>query len=431
MHQQPSLRYGGGAQGFYTCPSSALFVSSPNPQTNKIAIIMLTRKPVLAPKSNLPPTLKVPCVLQVNGNPFGGKSLGITTSIATSLLALRSPDKESFLGFIIEFPLPTDRIGFGQCHHIDFSTRKSSPSNTWELTVKFPRDDININYRAASDEETARYPAGKKHMTWVDVFLGNNAPVSVQGFGMPYSNPGHPAEDWLRYTASTTVIGGLSLLDIIQQRHFSFLAAQPEKTMMARWSVASLAPKFNYGYGIDQSWNMERYMKQLHDVKGHRFQTTWNFGTDASHVTALTQSIVQDFMWIQKYCLDMTTEMGSAYFVKHPASRKSGRWLVIVKMDQDFWKHTEWSQACIHGTMKLVVHPGSDELPKSWTEDLSERYSARICHDHDEVRLLNRHRLTENDFVIRVIEPLHTQLGIKEFESREEANVAYDTDKSL
>lgn len=78
---------------------------------------MLTRKPVLAPKSNLPPTLKVPCVLQVNGNPFGGKSLGITTSIATSLLALRSPDKESFLGFIIEFPLPTDRIGFGQCHH--------------------------------------------------------------------------------------------------------------------------------------------------------------------------------------------------------------------------------------------------------------------------------------------------------------------------
>ncbi|KLO84716.1 Uncharacterized protein LW93_4996 [Fusarium fujikuroi] len=364
-----------------------------------------------APNYKLPPNLKVACVLQVNSNPFGGKGLGITTSIATSLLAIRSPDKESFLGFIIEFPLPTDSIGFGQCHHIDFSTRKASPSNTWDLTVKFPRDDINITYRVASEDETARYSAGKKHITWVDVFLGNNASVSIG--------------------ASTTVIGGLSFLGIIQQRHFSFLATQPEKTMMARWSVASLAPKFDYGYGIDQSWNMDRYMKQLHDVKGHRFQTTWNFGTDASHVTALTQSIVQDFMWIQKYCLDMTTEMGSAYFVKHPASRKSGRWLVIVKMDRDFWKHTEWSQACIHGTMKLVVHPGSDELPKSWTEDLSERYSARICHDHDEVRLLNRHPLTENDFVIRVIEPLHTRLGIKEFESREEANVAYDTDKSL
>ncbi|CCT63610.1 uncharacterized protein FFUJ_05242 [Fusarium fujikuroi IMI 58289] len=344
----------------------------------------------------LPPNLKVPCVLQVNNNPFGGKGLGITTSIATSLLAIRSPDKESFLGFIIEFPLPTDSIGFGQCHHIDFSTRKASPSNTWDLTVKFPRDDINITYRAASEDETARYSAGKKHMTWVVVFLGNNASVSVQGFGIPYSNPGHPAEDWLRYTASTTVIGGLSFLDIIQQRHFSFLATQPEKTMMARWSVASLAPKFDYGYGIDQSWNMDRYMKQLHDVKGHRFQTTWNFGTDASH---------SKIMWIQKYCLDMTTEMGSAYFVKHPASRKSGRWLVIVKMDRDFWKHTEWSQACIHGTMKLVVHPG----------------------------LLNRHPLTENDFVIRVIEPLHTRLGIKEFESREEANnrVSFEWDLQL
>lgn len=78
---------------------------------------MPKKKPIVAPKSNLPPTLKVPCVLQVNGNPFGGKNLGITTSIATSLLALRSPDKESFLGFIIEFPLPTDSIGFGQSHH--------------------------------------------------------------------------------------------------------------------------------------------------------------------------------------------------------------------------------------------------------------------------------------------------------------------------
>ncbi|KAF4442135.1 hypothetical protein FACUT_2243 [Fusarium acutatum] len=325
-----------------------------------------------APKHNLPPTLKVPCVLQVNGNPFGGKGLGIATSIATSLLAMRSPDKESFLGFVIGFPLPTE---------------KAIPSNTWKLTVKFPREEIDITHRAASEEETARYPAGKKHMTWVDVILGNNASVSVQGFGMPYSNPGHPAEDWLRSPASTTVMGGLSLLDIIQQRHFSFLAAQPEKTMMARWSVASLAPNFDYGYGTDQSWDMDRYMKQLHDVKGHRFQTTWNFGTDAPHVTALTQNIVQDFMWIQKYCLDMTTEMGSAYFVKHPESRKSGRWLVIVKMDREFWKHTKWSQACIHGTMKLVVHPGSDELPESWTEDLSERYSARICHDPDENRV--------------------------------------------
>lgn len=81
--------------------------------------------------------------------------------------------------------------------------------------------------------------------------------------------------------------------------------------------------------------------------------------------------------------------------------------------------------------MKLVVHPGPDELPESWTDDLSERYSARICHDPDEVRLLNRHPLTEHDFVIRVIEPLHTQLGIKEFDSREEADAAYDTDESL
>jgi hypothetical protein len=297
--------------------------------------------------------------------------------------------------------------------------------------VKFPRENIDITYRAASEEENAKYPARKKHMTWVDVTLEKYAPVSVQGFGMPYSNPGHPAEDWLRYPASTTVMGGLTLLDIIQQRHFSFLAARIESNMATRWSVASLAPNFDYGYGADQSWDMDRYMKQLHDVKGHRFQAAWSFETDDSHLTAMTQSIVQDFMWIQKFCLDMTTEMGYAYFVRNPASRRSKRWLVIVRMDQGFWKQRKWSQACIQGTMKMVVHPGPDELPESWTDDLSERYSARICHDPDEARLLNQHPLTEKDFVIRVIEPLQTKLGIKEFESREAADAAFETDRSL
>ncbi|KAF4501097.1 DNA helicase [Fusarium agapanthi] len=274
-----------------------------------------------APKHNLPPTLKVACVLQVNVNPFGGKGLGIPITIATSLLAMRSPDKESFLGFIIEFPLPTevDSTGFGQCHHIDFATQRAIPSKTWKLTVKFPREEIDITYRATSEEENARYPTAKKHMAWVDVVLGKDASVSVEGFAMPYSNLGHPAEAWLRYPASAT-----------------FLATQPERTMMARWSVASLVPNFDYGYGTDQSWDMDKYMKQFHDVKGHRFQTAWSFGADDSHVTAMTQSIVQDFMWIQKSCLDT-----------------------------------------------------------------------------DEVRLLNRHPLTEKDFVIRVIEPLQTQLDIR------------------
>jgi len=47
------------------------------------------------------------------------------------------------------------------------------------------------------------------------------------------------------------------------------------------------------------------------------------------------------------------------------------------------------------------------------------------------VSALNQHPLSEKDFVIRVIKPPHTQLGMKEFGNREEADVAYDTDKSL
>ncbi|KAF5675867.1 DNA helicase [Fusarium circinatum] len=285
---------------------------------------------------------------------------------------MRSPDKESFLGFIIEFPLPpgVTSSGFGQSHHIDFAIQRAVPCKTSKLTVKFPREEIDITYRATSEEENARYPAAKKNMTWVDVVLGKDASVSVERFGMPYSNPGHPAEDWLRYPASATVMGGLCLLDIIQQQHFSFLATQPEK-------------------------------KNDGDVERCEPSSQLRLRLWYRPIMGYGQSIVQDFMWIQRSCLDMTTEMGSAYFVKNPASPKSGRRLVIVRMDREFWKHSEWSQACIYGAMKMVVHRGSDELPESWTEDLSERWPARICHNPDEVRLLNRHPLTENEFVVR------------------------------
>lgn len=68
------------------------------------------------------------------------------------------------------------------------------PSTTRKLTVKFPREGIDITYRGTSEEEKARYPADKKHMTWFDVILGKDASVSVEGFGIPYSNPDHPAE---------------------------------------------------------------------------------------------------------------------------------------------------------------------------------------------------------------------------------------------
>ncbi|KAF4337318.1 hypothetical protein FBEOM_8831 [Fusarium beomiforme] len=43
-----------------------------------------------------------------------------------------------------------------------------------------------------------------------------------------------------------------------------------------------LAPKFDYSYGSDSSWDMEKYMKQM-DLKGHRFQPAYDFDTDVSH----------------------------------------------------------------------------------------------------------------------------------------------------
>ncbi|KAF9768906.1 hypothetical protein IL306_013754 [Fusarium sp. DS 682] len=392
---------------------------------------MARKKPVLAPKHGLPPTLLVPCVLQVNGDLFGGQGLGVATDIATSLLALRTPDKDSYLGLIINFPLPNsvEHTGFGKSYQLN--DQKLTLSNTRKITVKFPREEIAITYRAADEQETARYPNAKKHMAWVDVVLGKDAEVFVKGFGMPYANPGHPADDWLHSPDSAPVLDEMTLLDIIQQRHFSFLVNRLDKALESKWSVASLAPKFDYGYSADHSWDMDKYMKQI-DIKGHRFQATWSFDTDDSHVTVLTQSLVQDVLWIHKGCLEMATKLGSAYFVKKSASMKSTKWYAIVRMDPKFWKQykTIWPRASEIATMKLLVHPGPNEVPESWANDLSEHWTARICQDPQNLTALNQHPLNENDLVIEAIEPVDSQLEIKEFTGREEASVAYDTNKA-
>ncbi|KAF4969787.1 hypothetical protein FSARC_3064 [Fusarium sarcochroum] len=359
---------------------------------------------VPAAKSNIAPTMLRPCAVKVDDdNFFGGQGLGMNADIATSLLALRTPDVDSYLALLIDFPLgeSNEDNGFGMCHQPDSQTRRASPYNFRRIKVKFPREQIEITYRAAIEDDAAKCPKikGAKTMSWVDIIL-KGSHVTVEGFAVPHANPGHSSEKWLRSPASAPVFGDKTLLDFIQQKQFTFLVDQPDATMTSRWSVDSLTPKFSYGYGTNHFWDISKYLEPFHQIKGHQFLPAWGYDNDDSHVTAVTQSQIQDVIWLYQDCLEMALERRSAYFVLKPATLgQSTRYYAVVKIGQDFWDrfNTAWARLSTDYPLQLIIHDGLNDQPEAW--------KARVLDYPKSIDTMSPHPLNSNDLVLEVMEP--------------------------
>ncbi|KAL5595360.1 hypothetical protein FOVSG1_009049 [Fusarium oxysporum f. sp. vasinfectum] len=333
-------------------------------------------------KPKVPPTAFGPCAVVIGGELFGGKTFGVS-DIETKLITRRAATIEQYFGVFIDFPLAASNEdeGFGQCHTVDYQSRSPIPCGFRRLKVKFPHE-IEISFRAATQEEISKLPKAKKTMSWVEVTLKKGAEVFVEGFGLPYANASHPAHEWLQHPDSAHVIGGKTLLD--------------------KMDVASLPANFDYGYGDIHSWDLERYMKQLSEIKGGQVEGSWNYPTDGHHVAALTQSLVQDIMWLHRDCLEMDKEKRAAYFVKKPTTLKqSTRYYVIVSMGKGFFTHfaKAWARLTKDFQVKLMIYDRDEGEPEGW--------KARIREFPESLEVLNDHPLTdeEDELVLEVIPP--------------------------
>lgn len=108
---------------------------------------------------------------------------------------------------------------------------------------------------------------------------------------------GHGRRVW---HASDDIVGGKTLLDILQQEQFTFIVSEPHPLLQNKVDVTSLPASFDFGYGDIHSWDMERYMQQLSEIKGGQIEASWNHYTDDSYVASVTQSVVQDIMWLHR-----------------------------------------------------------------------------------------------------------------------------------
>lgn len=140
------------------------------------------------------------------------------------------------------------------------------PTTALRLNVKFPRDLAYFDFEPidGSRRELIAKPAGD--MSVVKVCLKEGAEVDVKGFGLPFANPGHPAEAWLEYPELAPVVGTKTLLSILLQRQFTFIVSLSVGDTKARLMVDLPGP-FSYLFGTEHSWDIERYPKQVHENK--------------------------------------------------------------------------------------------------------------------------------------------------------------------
>ena len=224
------------------------------------------------------PTENRPCVIVLAENTvIGGKAMGTNSDLNTRVVINRGKDTNPAMGFVLDFPLGANNedIGFGVSHRFDHRVGGIVPVDHFSLQVSV--HNSILNHRVLTERFQVNFPRGgvqirvsmlpsghplvdlkvKKSVVQIDVTLQDDAKVTVRGFGIPFANKGHVSESWVN--SSVPLAGSMTLLNLLEQRTFSFLVDWHEKEAIKSWDESALGPPFSYPYGDDHEWNFERY----------------------------------------------------------------------------------------------------------------------------------------------------------------------------
>lgn len=182
----------------------------------------------------------------------------------------------------------------------DVPNGKIEVADTYEIEVRFPQDPTGVHPpfdKSFTQDVEVVLPTGKQKMTRFDVQLNDGVRVKVIGFNMPFANPGHPSESWL--LKHRPIIGRHTLVDILEQRHFTFFVSGPYDKLVAFWAKQLPLP-FKYPYGTEHEWDFERFHGQFKRIKGGQYLTAWNFDDDNEQIAATSLSQAQDGVWLYK-----------------------------------------------------------------------------------------------------------------------------------
>lgn len=138
----------------------------------------------------------------VNGDIIGDKSF-LGGDIKVTLGSFKLPDLNPWIGFRIEIPRgspdATEAAGFGVCYKVDRSHQPAGIPGVADklvISVKFPRGTQILVEEVVGNVagRTSPLPDALLKQNCSSVEFCLSEPAIVEGFGLPFSNPGHPSE---------------------------------------------------------------------------------------------------------------------------------------------------------------------------------------------------------------------------------------------
>ncbi|RXG43019.1 hypothetical protein VDGE_06156 [Verticillium dahliae] len=316
----------------------------------------------------------------------------------------RSSNFDSFIGIQLGFPLSTDlneQSGFGICQRVDMNKRSGAvvPTNRHVIDIKFPRGHFTYTVQPSMSEDLARFPGSTaSKLCQIFVQFTDKAQATIHGYGVPFTN-----------VSNTTT-------------RFSFTVATAVNDVQAMMNIDKLPPPFEYPYGTDHEWNQERYEEQARDLKGEKA-----FKDDNSHLTAMTQSVVQDVIWLAQAAEEISRTPGPVYFVPFNLSVEPAdevKFYIIVPLTQEFRDAyaSAWRRLARNLTLQVFLFRHTDDKdPATW--------DCEIIVAPQRINILKDHPTALHEMVLKTRRPGSSEKrgednNINTFAGRLQADVA-------
>ncbi|KAM0524166.1 hypothetical protein ACHAPE_001427 [Trichoderma viride] len=368
-----------------------------------------------------------PCALLIDDEVLGGAGLGLDTYITTTIQVHRDANGTSWAGFSISFPFgkTNEDDGFGVCHSVDTRIGAMPPADSYRLEIKFPKFEFTVEPADGSLRKLV--PATDKKLSSLVIRLEDFP--EVNGLGMPFANPGHLSEGVI--SKGECIKGDITLIDMIRRMEFHFIVAVHDNALRMNLDAELPAP-FRYPYGEEHFWDEARYDEMLPKTKGGQFKRAWSFDNDNEHLSALTQSQVQDVMWLHKASQEIAETKFRAYFInpQNCPPAEASLFYAIVPLHNEFLAAYEdaWRALTKSGFLTLRLHDDKiDKEPAKW--------EARIQEASKTLDILQNHPVDRSDLVLHVRRPKQHQhardpdFEVKVYEQRRLANIALQNGK--
>ncbi|SPO04675.1 uncharacterized protein DNG_07360 [Cephalotrichum gorgonifer] len=189
-------------------------------------------------------------------------------------------------------------------------------STHYRIKVKLPRGMYTISIEEADKEVMARLPgAADKPHTIVTIRLNAGAKIGVSGFGWPFHNPYNPTmRGWVN--RNEPIFPGVTLKSFLEGNTFSIVTRVTVSTAQAQWDESLLPAPFEYPYGNEHIFDLDRYGPLFEKNKRiATFMPAIEFPDDNSQVTVATHSVIQDVYWVYVAAESIKKRRCRAYFV--------------------------------------------------------------------------------------------------------------------